>query len=249
MKKWMKIAAPVLAASLVFSLAGCKTKSGLKTEGKLTMATNAEFQPFEYMQGGKVVGIDVDIATQIAKDMNATLSIDNMEFDSVIASIVSGKDDVGLAGISKTPTRAKSVDFSEPYYDASQVIVALKSNTAVTGKDSLKGKKLAVQQGTTGDDLAKSITGDANVERFTSYSDAISEVKDGKAAAVIIDSFPGAIFVKQNSDLQIVGQPMQSESYCIAVKKGNEVLLKQINATIDKMKKDGSLEAIVKKYS
>lgn len=248
MKKSVKVLALGLTACMLFALAGC-AKSGLKQKDKLIMATNAEFEPFEYMDSGKIVGIDVDMATQIAKDMGVTLDVENMNFDSVIPSVVSGKMDIGVAGISKTPDREKSVDFSEAYYDASQVIIVKKDNTAVTGQDALKGKKIAVQKGTTGDDLASKLTSDANMERFNASTDAVTELKNGKVDAVIIDSFPAKVFVKQNSDLKIAGQPLTSESYCIAVKKGNATLLKKINASIEKMKSDGTLENILKKYS
>lgn len=249
MKKWVRIAAPALAACMLLPLAGCKAKNGLKSAGKLTMATNAQFEPFEYMEGGKVVGIDVDMANQIAKDMGAKLTIDNINFDSVIPAVVSGKDDVGIAGISKTADREKSVDFSEAYYDASQVIIVKADNTAITDQNSLKGKKIAVQKGTTGDDLASKLTSDANMDRFNASTDAITELKNGKADAVVIDSFPAKVFVKQNPGLKIAGKPLTSESYCIAVKKGNTALLSKINASIDKMKSDGTLENILKKYS
>ena len=249
----MKIRSKVLVLGLVLalagSLAGCASKGELKENGKLIVATNAEFQPFEYMDSNQIVGIDVDISNQIAKDMGVTLQISNMNFDSVVTSVITGKADLGVAGLSKTPDRAKSVDFSEAYYDASQVIIVRKDNTDITGKDTLKGKKVAVQKGTTGDKLATDIVGDANMTRFNATTDAISALNDKKVDAVVIDSFPAKVFVKQNTGLQIVGSPLTSEQYCIAVRKGNTKLLQAVNKSIEKLKSSGQLDKIIKKYS
>ena len=249
MKTGFKISAAVLAAFLVLSLFGCASKGELKQKGKLIMATNAEFEPFEYMDNNKIVGIDVDIATQIAKDMGVTLEIQNMSFDSVITAVPAGKVDVGVAAISKTAERENSMAFTNAYYDASQVIIVKKSNTAITSQDTVKNKKIAVQKGTTGDDLASKLTGDSNMERFSASTDAINELKNGKVDAVVIDSFPANIFVKQNSDIKIVGSPLTSESYCIAIRKGNTKLVEQINNSLKKLKDNGTLDKIIKKYS
>lgn len=233
-----------LAIGAALPLSGCRSASG----GTIYMATNAQFQPFEYMDKNKIVGIDVDIANQIAKDMGKKLEIDNMEFNSVVTSVETGKDDMGVAGITDTAEREKQVAFSEPYYDASQVIV-VKKGSPIAGQDDLKGKTISVQKGTTGDDLAKKLVGDKNVSRFNASAEAALAVSQGKVDAFIIDSFPAQMFVKQYSGLTIVGQPLESDKYCIAVKKGNTALLQQINKTIEKLQSSGELEKIVKKYS
>lgn len=232
-----------VCAVTVAAFSGCS-----KNPSKLTVATNAEFAPFEYMDSNKIVGIDVDIVNQISKDMGKTPDIQNMTFDSVLAAASSGKVDMAVAGITKTSEREKSMDFSDPYYDAKNVIIVKSTNTSISGKDSLKGKKIAVEKGTTGDDLATSATGDANVSRFDSTTDAVTDLKNGKVDAVILDSFPANTFVKQNKDLKITGEGFSSEQYCITVKKGNGKLLSQINATIKKMKANGQLAKIIKHY-
>lgn len=231
------------------SLAGCAPKGELKQKDKLIISTNAEFQPFEYMDNNKIVGIDVDISQQIANDMGVTLQIDNMNFDSVVTAVVTGKTDIGAAGLSKTPTREKSVDFSDPYYDASQVIIVRNDNTTINSQDTLKGKKIAVQKGTTGDDLATKLVGDSNMVRFNASTDAVTALNDGKADAVVIDSFPAKLFISQNSGLKIAGSPLTSEQYCIAVRKGNQKLLDAVNKTIQQLKSSGQLDEIIKKYS
>jgi arginine/lysine/histidine transporter system substrate-binding protein len=246
-KLGFKITAVLLASCLTVSLFGCAGSGEFKQKGKLIMATNAEFEPFEYQKDGKIVGIDVDIATEIAKDMGVKLEIQNMNFDSVVTAVSTGKADVGIAGLSENPTRAKSVDFTDTYYDASQVIIVKQSNTDITGKDTLKNKKIAVQKGTTGDDEASKLT--SSIERFSASTDAVTELKNGKVDAVVIDSFPAKIFVNQNSDLKIVGSGLTSEKYSIAVRKGNTKLVEQINKSLKKLKNNGTLDTIIKKYS
>jgi len=247
LKKVVKVTSLLIAVCLIFSLPGCSGKKELKQEGKLIMATNAEFEPFEYMENGEVVGIDVEIANQIAKDMGVTLEIQNISFDSVVTSVASGKADVGIAGITKDPTREKSVDLSESYYDAAQVIIVKSDNTAITDENTLKNKKIAVQKGTTGDDLASGLTD--SVSRFNASTDAVNDLKNGKVDAVVIDSFPAQIFVKKNSDLKISGDPLTSEEYCIAIRKGNSALVAKINKSLKKLKDNGTLDEIISKYS
>lgn len=249
MKILSKALVATLALALVGSMAGCAQQGKLKEKDKLIVATNAAFQPFEYMDKGKIVGIDADMTEQIAKDLGVTLQIDNMNFDSVVTAVSTGKADIAAAGLSKTPDREKAVDFSEPYYDASQVIIVKNDNAAITGKDTLKGKKIAVQKGTTGDDLATKLVGDSNITRFNASTDAISALKEGKVDAVVIDSFPAKVFVKQNSDIKIVGEGLTSEQYCIAVRKGNKELLDAVNQSIQKLKSSGQFDEIIKKYS
>ena len=248
MKIISKILPVALSFGLVVSLAGCAQQSGLKDKTKLIVSTNATFEPFEYMDNNQVVGIDVDISQKIADDLGATLQINNMNFDSIIPAVSTGKVDIGVAGISKDPDREKSVDFSEPYYDASQVIIVKKDNTTIKSKEDLKDKKVGVQKATTGDDVATDLVGDANVTRFQASTDAITALKQGKVDAVVIDSFPAKVFIGQNSDLQIVGDPLTSEQYCIAVRKGNQELLDAVNKTIKELKSSGQLDQIIKKY-
>lgn len=248
MKKAIKLTSLILAASLVLPLAGCSNKKELQQEGKLIMATNAEFEPFEYMENGEIVGIDVEIANAIADDLGLELEIQNMNFDSVVTSVASGKADIGVAGLTKDPDRDKSVDFSDPYYDAAQVIIVKNDNTTIQDEETVKGKKIAVQKGTTGDTLATELSGDSNVVRFNATTDAINELKNDKVDAVILDSFPAQVFVKKNHDIKIVGDQLTSEEYCICVREGNTALLNKINDSLKKLKDSGTLDLIISKY-
>lgn len=266
MKNGFKTVAAVMAAALALSLCGCSGKNtsqsasgnssaasaasnGLKNAGTLVMCTEATFRPFEYMDKGNIVGIDVEISKQIAKDLNAQLSIQNISFDSVIPAVETGKYDLGVAGITKNAGRAKMVDFSDSYYDASQVIIVKSSNTTINSAKSLKGKQIAVQQGTTGNDLATTYTDKSKVQPFQATTDAVQQLENNKVDAVILDSFPAQIFVQQHPDLKIAGKPLDSEPYCIAIKKGNTALLNAVNKTIKRLKSSGDIKSYIKQYS
>lgn len=249
MKKIIKIVALALVASMAIPFTACSSKTQmLKDSTKMVMATNAEFEPFEFMDGNDIVGIDVDIANQIATDMGVELSISNMNFDSVVTSVQTGKADVGIAGITKNDEREEQVDFSDPYFDAGQVILVKSDNSTVNSKDDLNGKKVSVQKGTTGDDTAVEVVGEDNVVRFNATTDAANELKNGKVEAMIIDNYTAAALLAKNPELKQVGDPLTSEEYCIAVGKGNKELLDKINASIKKMKDNGDIDKIVANY-
>lgn len=223
-------------------LAGCGSGGG-----KLVMATSADFPPYEYRENQQIVGIDAEIAAAIAKKLGKELSIDDMKFDSVIASVATGKADIGLSGLTVKPDRLESVDFSDTYITATQVIIVRKEEAGISTPDDLKGKKIGVQIATTGDTYATDIE-NASVERYTSGVDAITALQQGKIDAVMIDDQPAQVFVAQNTDLQIVSEPFTEEEYAIAVKKGNGELLGQINKAIQELKASGELQKIIDKY-
>lgn len=249
MKKFIKLAAFTLAAAMVVPLVACNSSNKmLKDDTKLIMATNAEFEPFEYMENNKVTGIDVDIATAIAEDLGVKLEISNMNFDSVVTSVSTGKADCAVAGLTKTADREKLVDFSDPYFNAGQAIIVKNDNTSINSKDDLKGKKIAVQKGTTGDDEAVKITDEKNLTRFNASTDAVTELKNGKVDAVIIDNFTAKSFLKKNTDIKQAGDPITSEEYCIGIHKGNTELVNKINASLKKLKDNGKLDEIIEKY-
>lgn len=258
MKKLTKVLATVLAiacAGMVF--AGCGTKTGetskTETKEKLVMATNAEFPPFEYVTEkgivGKFDGIDVAIMKEVAKNLNMDLEIDDMKFTSILSSVASGKADIGVAGMTVEPERKDSVDFTDTYWVAMQTILVKKDNTDITSVDSLKGKKVGVITGYTGDTSLTDAKVDTQmtVKRYNKGVDAVEELKNGKLDAVIIDSPTAESFVKQNSSA-IKGVEdanfFKKEEYAMAVKKGNKDLLDKVNAEIKKMKQSGRITEI-----
>lgn len=232
--------------------AGAETSTGAETEAKetsggtLTMATNAEFPPYEFHEGGKIVGIDAEIAAAIADKLGMELKIEDMAFDSIIPAVVSGKADFGAAGMTVLPERLQSVDFTDTYAEAAQVII-VKEGSAIVGKDDLNGKKIGVQLGTTGDIYAGDIP-DAAVERYNKGMEAVQALSQNKIDAVVIDREPAKVFVKENEGLKILDEAYTVEQYALAVKKGNTELTEKINGAIKELQESGELQKIVDKY-
>lgn len=243
MKKYLKILVSAVAVSSLLLGVGCAKKD----EEKLVMATNAEFPPYEYREGGEIVGIDVEIAKAIAAEMGKELSVEDMNFDSIITSVQSGKADMGIAGMTVTEERLVNVDFSDSYITATQVIIVKKGNTEIKTPDDLTGKKIGVQLGTTGDIFASDIEG-ATIERYNKGFEAVQAVQQGKIDAVVIDDQPAKVFASQNADVSVLEEPFTNEDYAIAVKKGNKELVDGINKAIKSLKDSGELQKILDKY-
>ena len=214
--------------------------------GKLTLATNAEFPPYEYHDGDKIVGIDMDIADAIAKKLGLEVQIEDIAFDSVILEVTSGKADIGLAGISATDERKQSVDFSDTYTTSKQLII-VKDDSPIKGSKDLEGKTVGVQTGTSGDILASDIK-DVKPERYDKGMDAVQALSQGKVDAVIIDSEVAKKFVEETSGLKVLDEAFADENYAIAIKKGNKELLDSVNKALSELKSDGTIDSIIAKY-
>lgn len=216
--------------------------------GVLVMATNAEFPPYEYHDGGEIVGIDVEIAGAIAEKMGMTLEIEDIAFDSIIPEVQSGKADIGVAGMTVDEDRLKNVDFSDTYTTASQVII-VKSDSDIAGPDDLKGKAIGVQLGTTGDIYATDYEADGStIERYNKGFEAVQAMTQGKIDAVVIDQEPAKVFVAENEGIKILDEALTVEEYAIAIKKGNTELLEKVNAALTELKESGELQKIIDKY-
>lgn len=214
--------------------------------GKLVMATNAEFPPYEYHEGDSVVGIDADIAAALAQELGMELVIEDMAFDSIIASVQTGKADIGLAGITVNEDRLQNVDFTDTYTQAAQVII-VKEDSDVATPDDLTGKTVGVQLGTTGDILADDIA-DATVERYNKGFEAVQALQQGKIDAVIIDREPAKVFVAESEGLKLVDEEFTVEEYAIAVAKDNTELKDKLNEALKTLKESGKIQEIIDKY-
>lgn len=216
--------------------------------GVLVMATNAEFPPYEYHDGGEIVGIDAEIAKAIADELGMELEIEDIAFDSIIPEITIGKADMGLAGMTVTEDRKQSVDFTDTYAKASQKII-VKEDSAIASPDDLTGVIVGVQQGTTGDIYVSDLEADGTtVERYNKGFEAVQALSQGKIDAVVIDGEPAKTFVAQTEGLKILEESFTDEEYAIAVKKGNTELLEKINGALKTLKDNGTLDEIVAKY-
>ena len=201
------------------------------TPGSLIMCTNAEFPPYEFHNGNEIVGIDVEICNAIAEKLGLKLEIEDIAFDAIIPEIVSGKADLGAAGMTVTEDRKQNVDFSDSYAHATQVII-IREDSDIAGPDDLKGKLVGVQQGTTGDLYVSADLGDDAVERYSKGMEAVQALTQSKVV-------PG---------LRILDESYTDEEYAIAVQKGNTQLLDAINTAIGELKKNGTFDKIVEKY-
>ncbi len=215
---------------------------------KIIMATNPEFPPFEYIvEGDKGVvgsydGIDLLIAVEIAKDLNKELSVEAMDFEAIIPAVKSGKADFSIAGMTIKPDRLENVDFSEPYWVAVQTIIVKSDNTEIVDAKSLKGKKVGVVTGYTGDTVVSEMDG-VTVERYKKGIDAVMDLNSSRLDAVVIDSPTANRFISKFQDLKGVVDPIfETEEYAIAVAKGNTELLDKINTTIKRLKDNGDIE-------
>ncbi|MDD6073439.1 MAG: basic amino acid ABC transporter substrate-binding protein [Clostridium sp.] len=235
------------AASEAAETEAAETEAAAESKGTLVMATNAEFPPYEFHDGGEIVGIDVEIAAAIAKEMGMDFEVEDIAFDSIIPEVQSGKADFGAAGMTVTEDRKQSVDFSDTYATATQVIIVKEDNTEIETPDDLVGKTIGVQLGTTGDIYASDIE-DATIEQYNKGFEAVQALSQNKIDAVIIDGEPAKVFVSENEGLKILDEAFTTEEYAICVKKGNTELLEDINTAIANLKESGELQEIVDKY-
>lgn len=261
MKKMLKLVALVLALAMtVCCFAACTSgedenkgsdkvadKASTSEKAVIKMGTNAAFPPYESKEGDKFVGIDVEIAEAVAKELGMELEIVDMEFDSIITAVNQGEVDFGMAGMTVTEERLEEVDFTSSYATGVQVVI-VNETSDIADLDGLADKKIGVQLGTTGDIYATDDYGSENVVQYGKGADAVIALKGGDVDAVIIDNEPAKAFVAENEGLKILDTEYAIEDYAIAIKKGNTDLLDKINAALEKLTADGVIDSIISKY-
>lgn len=237
----------VLAATLACACGKKETTGMTVNDGVLTMATNAYFPPYEYYEGEEIVGIDAEIAKAVADKLGLELKIEDMEFDSIITAVQTGKADIGLAGMTVTDERKQSVNFSDTYATGIQVVIVTEDSD-ITSVDDLEGKKIGVQLSTTGDIYASDDYGEEFVEQYNKGADAVMALTQGKVDAVIIDNEPAKSFVAANEGLKILDTEYVTEDYAACINKENTELLDAVNGALAELKEDGTLQGILDKY-
>ncbi len=213
----------------------------------LVMATNAEFPPYEYHEGDKIVGIDAEIAQAIADKLGMELKIEDVAFDSIIPGVQAKKYDMGMAGMTVNDERLKSVDFSTSYAKGVQVVI-VKNDSDIKTVDDVKGKKVGVQTSTTGDIYATDDFGEKNITRFDNGAVAVQALVAGKVDCVIIDNEPAKSYVEANEGLKILETEYVEEEYAICFNKENTELKDKVNKALDELTKDGTVQKIIDKY-
>ncbi len=220
-------------------------------DNEIVMATNAYFQPYEYHEGDKIVGIDAEIAEAIAAKLGKTLRIEDMQFDSILTAVQEGSVDFGMAGMTVTDERKESVDFTSSYASGVQAII-VKEGSAITTVDDLYADgasyKIGIQLGTTGDNYCTDDFGTDRVVQFSNGNEAALALVGGSVDCVIIDNEPAKALAAANEGLTLLETSYADEDYAICVAKGNTELLDALNAAIDELTADGTIDTIVAKY-
>lgn len=255
-----KLLAVILTVAMVFAFTACgggsTDENGLSTvqAGKLHMATNAAFPPYEMTDdSGGFEGIDVEIAEKIAAKLGLELVVDDMDFSSVLTSVQGGKADIAMAGLTVTPDRQKNVDFTDSYATGVQVVIVPEDSDIKTIDDLAKDKMIGTQEGTTGfiycsDTPENGGFGEDHVIAYTNGATAIQALLAGKVNAVVIDSQPAKEFVAANDGLKILETEFVSEDYAIGVSKDNPELLEAVNNVLKELIEDGTVQEILDKY-
>ena len=236
----VKMKTELMALACAALLVGCG-----KDDGALRMVTEASYPPYEFLRGREVVGVDVEVCRAIAAGLGKPFRVVNVDFDAVIASVVSGKADLAAAGLTITEDRRRSVDFSEPYLTTGIVVIYRKDSPVLSGA-ACKGKRVGVQGGTTSDEYVVNELHE-EPERFRSNAEAVVALKGGRCDAVICDQVLARNCIRGMPELALSGL-ITTESYAIAVRKGRKDLLAAVNATLRELKSDGRLDRWLEEY-
>lgn len=233
----------IMGMLIMLCLTGCG-----KSDKELVMVTEAGFAPYEYYQNEKIVGVDVEIAEAVAKEMGKGLVVKDVAFDSIINEVKSGKADFGAAGISYNDERAKQVDFSINYSTSRQIVVVRDdSNISKLGNDF--DGSIAVQLGSVADTYVTENIKKAKIIRQKKYLAAIQDLKDSKVDCVVMDELPAKEILAKNKGLKILEGYVFEDSYGMVVKKGNKELLDTINMVLERLISEGKIDSYVIKHT
>lgn len=238
------ISMAVMSIMSILLLVGCGSK-----KETIIVGTEAGFAPYEYMDGNDVVGIDMDIAREIADYLGKDLEIKNMEFQSALVAVQNGTVDFVAAGVSVDEERLEKMDFSIDYVNSTEVVVVNKANPMVSSVDDLDGKIVAVQQGNIADFWVEENIDAKEIKRYTKFAQAAEDLKNNKIDCIVMDQFPAEDMVATNPELIILDGVLFEDKYAIAVKKGNKELLDDINTVIQKLKDEGKIEEFTAKHT
>ena len=251
MKKYVALILALVMALCVF--AGCSSDKGMTLEkGKLIMSTNAAFPPYEMTDdNGNFIGIDIEVAQAIADKLGLELQIDNMEFTAALEAAQQGKSDMVMAGVTVNEDRLAVMDFSDSYATGIQVVI-VKEGSDVT-MDNLGEKMIGTQMGTTGyiyasDSVENGGYGEDHVIAYDNGITAVQALMNDQVDAVIIDNAPAQAFVEANPGLTLLDGEWALENYAIGFAKGNTELVEAVNAALNELIADGTVQAIVDKY-
>ena len=218
---------------------------------EISVGTNAEFMPFEFTDDdNNIIGYDIDVINAVGKAVGLEVKMRNQAFDTLVESLETGRIDAVISGMTITDVRKEKVNFSDPYYNAAQVIVVRDGGKVYETMDELKDKRVGVQLGTTGAGMAEQALGESNpnLKQFRKYNEVFNDLKLGRIDAIVVDLPVANAYIKKIPGLKITSAPMSVEEYGIAVKKGNTELLEKINAGLAKIRESGEFDRITEKW-
>lgn len=271
--RYLKLNALALAAVLTIGLVGCgknqavdanavsKTEPEKKVEtkadqikkaGKIVLGTSPDYPPYEFIKSvnGKetIVGFDIEIAKEIAKDLGVELEIKSMDFKGLLGALQAGNVDFVLSGMTPDEERKQSVDFSNIYYTAVQkIVVRAEDKDKIKSVDDLKGKKVGVQKGAIQEEIAAKQMPNSEAKALGKITDIVLALKTKKVDAAIIEEPVAKSYVNANNDLAVSDIVLKTEDAgsAVAVKKGNKELVDEINKTLDRLSKDKTIDKLV----
>ena len=250
------------AAALVVVLAACGGGGGgggaaaptpggveLVSEGQLTTCTHLPYEPFQFQQGAEIVGFDVEMVDLVAARLGVEQQIIDTPFDNIQSGAVfdTGQCDLGAAAMTITEARLQNIDFSDPYFEATQALLVQKAS-GITGPEQLTGRRVGVQNSTTGQEYAQQNIAGAEIVVFEDLGLLLTAVQTGDVDAGIADNGPLLDFAKKNPGLQVTAEFDTDEQYGFGVRKGNTALIEAINQTITDAKADGTYDRIYEKW-
>lgn len=249
-KKLFKWVAPIAVASMILAACGSdEESSGAKEYTKIVAGTEATYAPFEYLDDkGKVVGLDAEILAAIGEEMGIETEVKNTGWETTFNQVTTGELDLGAAAITITDERKQSYDFSDPYYEATLLIVT-KEGSSIASYEDLKDKKISAQINTTGHIAAQELQGVASskILAYENFAVALQEVINGSADAAIGDNAVVLDYLKNNPDSGLVSiedDSFDADYFGFMVKKGNKELLDILNEGLQKIKDNGKLAEI-----
>lgn len=225
---------------------------GIKSKGKLVVGTSADFPPYEFHKeiDGKdeIVGFDIDIAKEVAKDLGVELEIKDMDFDGLLVALQAGKVDMVFAGMSPTEERKQNADFTDVYYQGNHTFIMRAGEEAgMNAMEDLKGKKIGVQKGSIQEEMAKEAYGEENLKSLAKVTDLVLDLKNNKVDAILVETAVAEFNVEKNEGLALTGFTVEDETggSAIALKKGSDEVVAEVNKTIQKLKDEKKIDEFV----
>lgn len=225
------------------------TVDAVKSKGKIVVGTDATFPPMEFKNDqGEYTGYDVDLIRRIAEKLEVQVEFKDILFDNFIDELKAGNVDIVISSVSITDERKKEVLFSDPYLYAGQVIITRKDEKSISTTDDLKGKKIAVQKGTTNEQQAREFTDEENVLLYDDYSQATAALLDGSADAIFSDLTGAKGIIDANPLLRVASEPFTQESYGIVFAQNKDDLAQEVNSIVNSLRQQGVLTFLKQKW-